>query len=134
MRFFLDNNMAPGHARALNALSEDHGTTVVHLKDRYEDRAVGDDVWLSELGKEGTWNVLSADQRIWTTPHLRAAWRQSGLTVFFLVDSWGNLAYWDKTVALVRAWPNILKIASAVAPGAAYEVPRPPRPLKQLRA
>lgn len=133
MRFFFDNNMAPSHAEGLDALSSPGGNAVVHLKDKFSNRSVADDVWLSTLGSEGGWVVVSNDLRIWTTPHLREAWRRSGLTVFFLVDSWGNLPYWDKTIALVRAWPSILQVANAVAPGSAFEVPRPPRALKQLR-
>lgn len=134
MRFFFDNNMAPSHAEAISALSADFGASAVHLKNRFQDRSVKDEIWLSELGKEGNWVVISNDHRIWKTPHLREAWRKSGLTVFFFVDSWGNLPYWEKAIWLVRAWPQVLQVAKAVAPGAAYEVKRPPRPLVQLRA
>lgn len=134
MRFFFDNNLSPNHAAALDALCSGVGCSVVHLKEKFPDRSVPDQVWLGTLGAEGDWVVVSSDYRIWTTPHLREAWRSAKLTAFFLVDSWGNLGYWDKAQALVRAWPNILKVAEAVAAGAAYEVCRPPRQLRQLRA
>lgn len=134
MRFFFDNNMAPSHAVAFDALSECFNSSVVHLKDKFKNRAVPDDAWLASLREEGNWVVVSADKRIWTTPHLREAWRKSGLTIFFMVDSWGNLGYWDKAQWLFRQWPGIFRVANSVAAGAAYEVPRPPSQLVQLRA
>lgn len=134
MRFFFDNNMSPCHALALDALSSPAGSSVVHIKDKFRNRSVADEVWLATLGSEGGWVVVSNDLRIWKTPHLREAWRRSKLTVFFLVDSWGNMSYWDKSVALVRAWPSMLQVAGAMASGSAFEVPKPPRALKQLRA
>ena len=85
MKVFLDNNLSPYLARALNSLLEPEGDQVVHLSDRFapdtEDR-----VWIEALATEGGWVVISADRRINRNPIEREAWRRSRLVVFLLSD------------------------------------------------
>jgi hypothetical protein len=83
VRFFVDNNIAPAIARALHALASFDDHEVHHLKDRF-DRSADDVVWLTDLGREGDWGILSGDHRITKRPHERQVWLDSGLTAFFL--------------------------------------------------
>ena len=58
MNLFLDNCLAIRHARALNAIIQPDGHSVVHLRDKFA--ADKPDVeWLRELGREGGWIVIS---------------------------------------------------------------------------
>ena len=89
MRFFLDNCLAIRHARALNEMVKpDH--TFTHLQDKFPANTK-DEEWIRRLGAEGGWIVISGDYRIGKSAHERAAWHQSGLTVFFLNKGWTNL-------------------------------------------
>jgi hypothetical protein len=53
----------------------------------------------------------------------KKAFRESGLTAFFLMKSWSALPYWDKSWKLVRWWPAIIEQAKRVQAGASFEVP-----------
>lgn len=91
MRFFVDNNLAPAIARALDALGSYDGHHVHHLRDRFPPGIV-DAAWLGQLGEEGDWVILSGDYRITKRPHERRAWLDSGLTAFFLAKGWMTAA------------------------------------------
>ena len=87
MRFFLDNNISHRLAAALLVLEnrvERGDWTVQHLRVRFEQQTE-DVTWLEALGHEGEWIVISGDIRISRNRAERAAWRESGLTAFFLV-------------------------------------------------
>jgi predicted nuclease of predicted toxin-antitoxin system len=89
MRFFLDNCLAIRHARALGeTVKPEHSFT--HLQEKFGADAK-DEVWIRRLGEEGDWVVISGDYRIGRGAHERAAWHQSGLTVFFLSKGWTNI-------------------------------------------
>ncbi len=89
MRFFLDNCLAIRHARALNEMVRpEHSFT--HLQDKFQPNTK-DEEWITQLGNEGDWIVISGDYRIGKSAHERAAWLQSGLTVFFLSKGWTNI-------------------------------------------
>ena len=82
MRFFLDNCLPIRHARALNEMVKPEHT-FTHLQDKFPANTADAD-WIRQLGREGDWIVISGDYRIGKNAHERAAWHQSGLTVFFL--------------------------------------------------
>ena len=121
MRFFLDNNLAPRFARAIDALL-DAPNRAVHLTEKF-DTAVMDVVWFGKLAKEGDWVVISGDLRITRNPHERKAWQDSQLTAFFLKKGWLNQTFWLQAAQLVRWWPHIMEQARSVAPGAGFLVP-----------
>jgi len=78
LRFFLDNNLAPGFAKALDAVPR--CPRFVHLREMFAPDTP-DHVWLRDLDSD--YIVWSCDFNIVKKPQLRAAWRESRRTVFF---------------------------------------------------
>ena len=119
MKFFLDNNLPPALARALNALSEPEKHSVIHLRDKFPP-AVPDTAWIESLSREGEWVVITHDNL--NKGLEREALRRAGLVVFFLDKSWRDHKYWDKAHQLVPWWPRIIEQAAAMRGGAAFKV------------
>lgn len=120
MRFFLDNCLPPRLAKCLHVLSSpEHSVT--HLRQKF-DADVSDPVWIGALSKEGNWVLISADKRITRNPQNRAAWLKSGLTGFFLDKGWSNKGFDEQAWRLVRWWPDIVRGANMVKPGAGFIV------------
>jgi predicted nuclease of predicted toxin-antitoxin system len=120
MRFFLDNCLAIRHARALNEMVKpDH--TVTHLQDKFPADAKDVD-WIGELGKEGNWVIVSGDYRIGKSAHERAAWHQSGLTVFFLSKGWTNIPPLQQHSKLAAILDDIICEASQSGPGCGFSI------------
>ncbi len=120
MKFFVDNCLAPKHARSLDTLVQpDHH--IIHLRDRFAPNTP-DEVWLLELGKEGGWIVISGDYRISRSAHERAAWKESKLTAFFLAKRWENLPLMEQHAKLSHCLPEILKHAEKARAGAGFMV------------
>lgn len=119
MKFFVDNNLPPALARALNALSEHERHSVFHLKDKFPQNTT-DSTWINTLSKEGEWVVITHDKL--NKGLEREALKRAGLLVFFLDKSWGNHVFWDKACQLVRWWPRILEQAGGIQGGAAFKV------------
>jgi len=122
LKVFLDNNLSPYLARALNELLEPEGDQVVHLADRF--RADTEDrTWITALAEEGGWVVISADRRIYRNKLEREAWRRSRLIVFFLAPQWQRAGNIETAWRLLRWWPRIRDQAGIVAAPAAFELP-----------
>lgn len=132
MKFFLDNCLPPAFAVALNALSEKEGHSVTHLVHRFN-RDTTDVEWLTTLANEGDWIIISADAAILRKKHEREAWLQSGLTAFFLVRGWNNLTLWEKAAHLIKRWPDIVRQADLVEPGAGFKVSPKSQKFEQVR-
>ncbi len=111
MKFFFDNNLPPRLVRAINALEGEHGNTVVHLKDKF-DQAISDEEWMNALGDEGEWVVLTHDASIKRNPHELAALEESGLTVFIFAAGWLNIGFWEQAWQLIKRWQKITGIAA----------------------
>ena len=122
MNLFLDNDLAPRHARAIDALEGEHGNTVVHLREKYPANTPDVD-WMTALAKEGSWVVITADYRISKNPHELQAWKEAGLIVFFLRKSWLSIGFWDQAWQLIKQWPRIPSVASGARPGQGFLVP-----------
>lgn len=121
MRFFVDNNLPPAIAEALDALSRHEGSEVTHLRREFPGNTA-DIQWIEALGRDGGWVVVTGDRAIKKNPHERQALIDSGLTVLFLGKAWAHMTFWDKAQKLVRCWPAILSTTSSVVAGAAFEV------------
>jgi hypothetical protein len=120
MRFFLDNCLAIRHARALNEMVKpEHGFT--HLQEKFP-AATTDEDWIRQLGKEGSWIVISGDYRIGKNAHERAAWHQSGLTVFFLSKGWTNISPLLQHSKLALILDDIISHASGAKAGSGFSV------------
>lgn len=88
MNFLFANSLAVRHARALNEMVKpDH--SCAHVHDKFG-AAITDEDWIRKLAGESGWIVLSSDYRIGSSPHQLSAWRETGLTVFFLREQWLN--------------------------------------------
>jgi predicted nuclease of predicted toxin-antitoxin system len=59
VRFFLDNNLSPKIARALDCLTQPKHS-VRHLRDLFAPETQ-DVTWMQELARQGSWIILSAD-------------------------------------------------------------------------
>jgi len=121
VRFFLDNNLSPKIARALNLLlAPSH--TAHHLKDEFAPNTP-DVVWMSDLARQSGWVIISADTAISRNPHEVRAWREAGHPVFFLKPGWTHIKLWDSASKLFRLFPDIVRLAEKAGPGDAFVVP-----------
>lgn len=118
MRFFLDNCLAIRHARALNEMVKPEHT-FTHLQDKFPPDTK-DEQWIRQLGTEGSWVVISGDYRIGKSAHERAAWHQSGLTVFFLSKGWTNIPPLQQHSKLAAILGDILQAAADGKPGSGF--------------
>lgn len=121
MRFFLDENLSPKIARALDALGSDSYGDVHHLVDKFP-LGTPDAKWLAALATEGDWCVISGDQGITRNAHERQAWIDAHLTAFFLDKSWRSLRLWDQAWKLVQRWPSIAETAGRITAGTGFRV------------
>lgn len=121
MRYFFDNTLPPRIAQAIGTLVDPPDITK-HLQDLFSADAP-DIEWLSKLGEEGDWIIISGDPRIVRSPHERKAWQSASLTTFFLKKGWTNVPFWQQAAQLVRWWPDIMSQAKRVSAGAAFLVP-----------
>lgn len=120
MRFFLDNNLAIRHARALNEMVKPEHS-FAHSQDIFPAKTK-DEEWIRQLGTEGNWIVISGDYRIGKNAHERAAWHQSGLTVFFLNKGWTNLPPLQQHSKLALILDDIVEHASTAKQGAGFMI------------
>lgn len=120
MKFFLDNCLAIRHARALNEMVKPaHSFT--HLQEKFPSD-VKDEKWITELGREGDWIIISGDYRIGKNAHEREAWHQSGLTVFFLNKGWTNISLMLQHSKLALILDDIIKCAESARRGSGFIV------------
>ncbi|PJZ78107.1 hypothetical protein [Leptospira neocaledonica] len=120
MKFFLDNNLSPKIAKVLDIL--DSSNSVIHLQEKFN-RDISDIDWIRSLGQDKDWIVLTADNKILTNPHEKAAWKESGLIIFALKKSWLSLKLWDFASSIVRRWPDIIKSSQKASPAQCFIVP-----------
>ena len=94
---------------------------VVHLKDGFPGD-VEDVVWMRALSREPELVIVTADVRISRNPHEIQAWREAGLTIFFLKPGWTNLAFWEQANKFTKCLPHLLKEAERAERGSAFVV------------
>jgi hypothetical protein len=101
VKILADNNISPKVARALNALVEDyHGSLVIALRDKFPANT-SDIAWITALGREGGWSVISADLHIHRNKVERAAWMQTDLIGYFLEPSLAALRPPEQAARLI---------------------------------
>ena len=121
MRFFLDNNLSPKVARALNALLEPEHSAH-HLKELYSPNTP-DEVWMTDLCNQSGWVILSGDSAISRNAHEVRAWKEAGHPIFFLKPAWTHLQRWEAASKLFHRFPEILKLSQKAKPGDGFFVP-----------
>lgn len=122
MKFIFDNCISPRLAKAIHALVESEHE-VVALRDRFRSDTP-DTEWIGELGRQGGWIIISGDLRIRKRPQELAVWRTARLTTFFMASGFQSETQWEQARWMVGKWPEIVDLASRVAPGAAFRVPK----------
>jgi hypothetical protein len=121
VKFVVEHSVSTNLAAAIAILAELDGDEVVHLRLQYRQDTL-DPVWLNGLGqREPDVVVISADPRITKNPHERAAWLESGLTIFFL-RSFADLPIWGQAAKLVKWWPDIVRHAKRARRGTGFLV------------
>ena len=94
---------------------------------------VSDEILMAELGQRGFAAFVTRDSRILNASLRRAAWRQSGLTIFVLERRWGNLNLFEQARRLIWCWPDLAEALSAGPAGAAWQVHHDVRTPKLVR-
>jgi hypothetical protein len=125
VKFFLDNNLPPKLARAIDELVRGDGHRVVHLRDKFP-RTIDDLSWLEELVAEGDWVVVTRDalNKVGSKGRPeRQVFKEAGLTTFLFVKNWGQYRGWDLVWRFVRWWPEVMRTAEVIEAGKGYLVP-----------
>lgn len=110
MHFFIDENISPSLAKALNHLAElcDENHSVVHAWVFNGRPGVPDQEWLTRLQQEVNWAIISRDRFKKGDPE-RLAFEYAGLPIFNLGKDWNKRKSWVMAVQLIRWWPTISK-------------------------
>lgn len=123
MKILTDHNISPKVARALNALVEDHqGSRVIALRDKFAVN-IADVDWITELGNEGGWSVISGDLHIQKNKAERVAWMQTNLIGYFLEPSMAALAPIEQTSRLLLRLKSIEAQSRMVRGPAMFSIP-----------
>lgn len=121
MKVLLDHNLPPRLARALNMIFEPDDE-VIALSDKFGRSDLSDEAWITELGNEGDWAVLSADLRIAKKKPSRDLFLRAGLVGFFLSPSMQKAKLERQAARLLILWPQLRTLVATVGSGV-FEVP-----------
>lgn len=134
MKFFFDNCISPKYVKAVRILAEVQGYELVHFCEKFDRADVKDPEWITTLGTEGDWIIISGDPRISRGQAERKAWLESGLTAFFFGDGWSNLSFWKQATEIVRWWPLIVLKSRdpGIKTGSGFLVPLRGKDFKQI--
>jgi hypothetical protein len=119
LKLFLDNNLSPYLADALNCLLSPDGHHVTCLRRKFPENTP-DSEWIARLASEGGWVIISGDREILRKGPEKAVWRSAKLMGFFLAKGWMCIDPIDQSWRLLKWWPAILKQVEVGAPGATY--------------
>lgn len=123
MKFFVDHCLPARMARAFNEIGKPNHT-FIHLTEHPNLKQTSTDVeWMSLLGKEGNWVILTKDINITKKPVEKAAFANAKLTGFFLDKTWKDLNFWMVLSKLAALMPEIIKLAESSQHGDCFKVP-----------
>lgn len=103
----VDNDLPPRLATALHIIFEADGDEIVALRDKFGRQDVKDAEWITQLGKEGRWAVLSADRRIAKQRPSRELFIGAGLVGFFFPPSLKKQPLYRQASRVIGLWPAI---------------------------
>ncbi|MFC4290828.1 hypothetical protein ACFOWX_00160 [Sphingorhabdus arenilitoris] len=86
MKLLIDENLPPVMARSLQALFEGKHE-IIALRDKFNSAGVTDLQWITSLGKEGNWSVLTADVRLAKNRVERNAFLSSNIVGFVMAPA-----------------------------------------------
>lgn len=121
MKLLFDNNVSPRVARAIGHLLDD-GSTSIPLRDKFP-ASVKDIEWISALGSEGGWSVISGDLRITKNRAERQAWLGTDLVGFFMEPSLARLPPYEQTARLLFKLPLIEAQVRLISGPALFSLP-----------
>lgn len=127
MKIFFDTSISHRIADAVSVLREDLFTgssakiRIEHHRARFKQDADDYD-WLNTLTLEGSWVVVSADNRILTHPLYRKVLEQKNLIFFVLEKGWKGLDLWGRAWRVIKVWPDVIQQARRAKPGDTYKV------------
>lgn len=125
MHFFIDENISPHIASALNHLakicSENH--TVLHAREVNGGPGMRDEEWLEHLQKSGkAWIILSKDRFQKGDPE-RFAFENCEITTINLGNDWKKIKAWETALRLIEWWPTISKEVLNTPSPTHYDLP-----------
>jgi hypothetical protein len=82
-----------------------------------------DKVLMIELANQGVHVLAAKDTRMLAASVRRDAWRSSGLTLFLLDGTWGNVSLFEQARGVFWWWPHLVAQAQAGPQGSAWTVP-----------
>ncbi len=101
----IDNNLPPRLAVVLHTVFETDGDTVVALRSKFGLSNLKDEEWITKLGREGRWAVISADMRIAKRRPSRELFIGQGLVGFFLSSSLQKRPLYLQAARILYLWP-----------------------------
>jgi hypothetical protein len=118
----IDNDISPHIGPAINALVEPRGHLVVALRQKFKSHPT-DIEWISALGAEGGWAVISNNIDITKVAIERQAWRQTDLVGYFFARGWRKLDPLEQAARLLLWWPKLEAHGALTRGGSAFELP-----------
>ena len=120
MKLMVDNDLPFRLAHSLQCIFP--GDEIVALRDKFGRADLTDEEWITALGSEGGWSVLSADRRITRNPVQRSAFLSAGLVGFFFSASLKKAKLERQAALLLSIWPELCAQASLNRNGC-FEIP-----------
>jgi len=127
LKIYIDENMAPQLARALNViqehlnLDEKKAIEVLSLKDTFHE-GIKDEEWIPLVGEEHG-IIITQDRNIQFSRHQRALYMAHGVGLIFLKSPKGGMTFWQMFKHLVNWWDDIKQIARHKNPPFAFRQP-----------
>lgn len=121
MKLLFDNNVSPKVARAIGALLDD-GDLAIPLRDKFP-MSTTDIDWITALGAEGGWSVISGDIRITKNKGERQAWLSTDLVGFFMEPALAKLPPREQTARLLLKLPAIEAQIKLISGAALFSLP-----------
>lgn len=101
-----DENLPPVMARSLQALFADKHE-IVALRDKFKRSGIQDVEWITTLGQEGNWCVLTADTRISKNRIERNAFLSNGLVGFIMAPAVRKQPMHRQLSRILYIWDSI---------------------------
>jgi len=130
VKLYVDENLPPVLARSFQILFEGQHV-VTCTADKFARRGVKDIEWITELGREGGWSVLSADKRISRNQIEKRAFLEAGLIGFILAPSLQKLALAKQAARILQLW-DVLDQQSRLVSRGLFELPISTNRLRQI--
>lgn len=116
MKLLVDNMFPQRLGRGLGHLfSGVHH--VEHIKDKFGTGSLTDEEWITRLGQEGGWAVLSGDRRIVSKRPSRELFLRSNLVGFFPLPAVLDLPFAKQTARILNVWATMETLTASTDRG-----------------